>query len=634
MITPVSILEKYWGYDRFRPLQEDIVRSVLEGHDTLALLPTGGGKSICFQVPAMMLEGVCLVITPLIALMKDQVQNLEKRGIPAMAIYAGMYFKDVEKVMDLARNGKIKFLYISPERLQSPRFQSHCETLDVGLIAVDEAHCISQWGYDFRPAYLRIAEIRSFFPRTPILALTATATLKVREDICEKLEFDKGYKIFSKSFIRGNLSYSVFREEAKPNRIRHILERVPGSAVVYCRNRRHTKEIASLLQSQGISADYYHAGLPAPERAAKQENWISGRTRVVVCTNAFGMGIDKPDVRSVIHYDVPDSLEAYYQEAGRAGRDEQKAYGVLLYTEQELLEMKARIPLQFPQLEEIREVYQCVVNYLQVPVGSAENVYFDFDINDFVRRFSLNITVAYSAMRILEHEGVIQLSESVYMPSRVEFVTNKETLWEYEAHASTLEPLIKALLRTYEGIFDNPVPIYEKQLMRILRADEATVTDWLLRLHRQGIIRYQQRKDEPQLCFLQERVPVNYLRVDMMRIAERRRIYEDKIDAVQHYAITDDKCRTQTLVSYFGETDPTPCGVCDVCLKKKTGPVTVNQFRDIAAAVLHHLEQPLPFHLLSEALPGIKENELLDALEFMLAEEMIVRDRDGLISRK
>lgn len=614
-------------------MQEDIVQSVLDGNDTLALLPTGGGKSICFQVPAMMLEGVCLVVTPLIALMKDQVQNLEKRGIPAMAIYAGMYFKDVEKVMDLARNGKIKFLYISPERLQSPRFQSHCESLDVGLIAVDEAHCISQWGYDFRPAYLKIAEIRSYFPRTPILALTATATLKVREDICEKLEFENG-KVFTKSFVRSNLSYSVFEDEAKLNRIRHILDRVPGSAVVYCRNRRHTKEIANLLQSQGIGADYYHAGLPAAERSSKQEDWITGRTRVVVCTNAFGMGIDKPDVRSVIHYDVPDSLEAYYQEAGRAGRDEQKAYGILLYTQQELLEMKARIPLQFPQLDEIREVYQCVVNYLQVPVGSAENVYFDFDINDFVRKFSLNITVAYSAMRILEHEGVVQLSESVYMPSRVEFITNKETLWEYERHGSTLEPLIKALLRTYQGIFDSPVHVYEKQLMRILRSDEATIVDWLQRLHRQGIIRYQQRKDEPQLCFLQERVPVQYLRIDMLRIAERKRIYEAKIDAVQRYAGNHDTCRTQSLVSYFGEENPEPCGVCDVCLKKKSGGLSTPQFGKIAEAVLLQLEQPLTFTLLADALPGIKEDLLMDTLEFMLAEDMVVRDRDGMISRK
>ncbi|UYQ93294.1 RecQ family ATP-dependent DNA helicase [Chitinophaga horti] len=633
MGTPVSILQKYWGYDQFRPLQEDIVNSVLEGNDTLALLPTGGGKSICFQVPAMMLEGVCLVVTPLIALMKDQVQQLEKRGIPAMAIYAGMYFKDVEKVMDLARNGKIKFLYISPERLQSPRFQAHCETLDVGLIAVDEAHCISQWGYDFRPAYLKIAEIRNFFPRTPILALTATATLKVREDICEKLEFTN-QKIFTKSFVRSNLSYSVFEEEAKVNRIRHILDRVPGSAVVYCRNRRHTKEIAGLLQSHGINADYYHAGLPAADRATKQDDWITGRTRVVVCTNAFGMGIDKPDVRSVIHYDVPDSLEAYYQEAGRAGRDEQKAYGVLLYTQQELTEMKSRIPLQFPQLEEIREVYQGVVNYLQVPIGSAENVYFDFDINDFARKFALNITMAYSAMRILEHEGVVQLSESVYLPSRVEFITNKETLWEYERHGSSLEPLIKALLRTYQGIFDHPVPVFEKQLMRILRTDEDTITDWLQRLHRQGIIRYQQRKDEPQLCFLQERVPVQYLRVDMLRIAERRRIYEAKIDSVTRYATNTDICRTQSLVTYFGEAGGEPCGVCDVCLRKKTGGLTAPKFDQLAPLVLAQLEQPLTFNLLADALPGVKEDLLLDVLEFMLAEEMIVRDKDGMIRRK
>lgn len=603
--------------------------SVAEGRDTLALLPTGGGKSICFQVPAMMNDGLCLVVTPLIALMKDQVENLNRRGIPAFAIYAGMQTRDVDKVLALAREGAIKFLYVSPERLQSKRFLWYCEVLPVKLIAVDEAHCISQWGFDFRPAYLQIAAIREHFPNAPILALTATATQKVKEDICERLQLNDP-AIFVKSFARANLSYSVLEEEGKLGKLRQILERVPGSAVVYCRNRRQTKDIAGLLASQGISAGYYHAGLPGPERAARQEAWIKNELRVMVCTNAFGMGIDKPDVRLVIHADVPDSIEAYYQEAGRAGRDEEKAYAVLLYQAHDLSEMKERIPLQFPSLEEIRDIYQALVNYLQVPVGSIEGVYYDFDINDFVKRFSINITLAFSALRILEQEGFLQLSESVFMPSRVEFVRDRDGLEDYERINPDMEPLIKTLLRTYEGIFDNPVPIFEKQLARLMRIDEQDITHDLQLLHRQAVLRYQPRKDQPQLCFLQERVSAQYLHIDMALQQQRHKAMEERVDAITAYARNSEVCRTQQLVAYFGEKDAAPCGVCDVCVKKQKENMKLKEFGELSKAVLAALQETRSLEALMLQV-NADEGRVLETVQFLIAEGCVSRDRDGML---
>ncbi|SEV99027.1 RecQ family ATP-dependent DNA helicase [Chitinophaga arvensicola] len=632
MSTPTAILQQYWGYEQFRPLQEDIVNAVLEGQDTLALLPTGGGKSICFQVPAMMKPGLCLVITPLIALMKDQVANLKKRGITAYSIYSGMPYQEVERVLEAARRGGCKFLYVSPERLQSKLFQTYCDGLPVNLLAIDEAHCISQWGYDFRPAYLQIADIRSFFPEAPVLALTASATPKVQSDICEKLLM-KDAKVFTKSFARANLSYSVLEEATKIDKVKHILDRVPGCGIVYCRNRKRTKEIASLLELQGIPASYYHAGLPQAERAARQEAWVNNDTRIMVCTNAFGMGIDKPDVRIVVHYDMPDGLEAYYQEAGRAGRDEQKAYAVLLYNEDELTDMHERIALQFPTLEQIREVYQAIVNYLQVPVGSAEGVYFDFDINDFARTFQLNLTMAYSAVRLLEQEGVLQLSESVFLPSRAEFVTNKESLYEFENAYPALEEIIKTLLRTYEGIFDNAVPIYERQIGRIMLTEDDEIAGQLYQLHQYGILHYQPRRDEPQLCFLQERVSAQHLRINMARIEVRKKVYADRLAAMFAYARNRDACRTQQLVAYFGEKDATPCGVCDICLKKKAQPMDANGFKRISDNVITLLKaSPLLFNVLQSKLPEVKRNDLMEVLQFLNEEGLVVRDEAGRLS--
>jgi len=632
-LEPVDVLKQYWGYEQFRPLQEDIVRSVLEGNDTLALLPTGGGKSICFQVPAMMKPGLCLVITPLIALMKDQVANLKRRGISAYCIYSGMHYKDVERAMEAARRGRCKFLYVSPERLQSKLFQTYCDGLTVNLIAVDEAHCISQWGYDFRPAYLQVADIRSYFPDTPVLALTASATPKVQTDICDKLLM-KEARIFRKSFARPNLSYSVLEETTKIDKIKHILDRVPGSGIVYCRNRKRTREIANLLQLQGIAASYYHAGLPQAERAQRQEDWINNSTRVMVCTNAFGMGIDKPDVRVVVHYDVPDSLEAYYQEAGRAGRDEDKAYAVLLWNEEELTEMHARIALQFPTLEQIREVYQCIVNYLQVPVGAGEGVYYDFDINDFAKVFQLNLTIAYSAIRLLEQEGILQVSESVLLPSRGEFVTNKATLYEFEDAYPALAELIQTLLRTYEGIFDTAVPIYERQISRLLLIEEDEIQAMLQQLHQFGIMKYYPRRDEPQLCFLQERVSAANLRVNMARVEVRRKVYTDRLEAAFSYVRNSDTCRTQLLVQYFGETGTPPCGVCDTCLKKKAAALDAAAFKRISDHVISLLAAPVSIAAVESQLADVSRANLMEVLQFLEREGLIGRDEEGRLLKR
>ncbi|UPK70920.1 ATP-dependent DNA helicase RecQ [Chitinophaga filiformis] len=631
MANPSDILKKYWGYTQFRPLQEEIIQSVSKGTDTLALLPTGGGKSICFQVPAMLSEGLCIVVTPLIALMKDQVANLQKRNIPAVAIYAGMYYQDVERLLEEARRGKYKFLYLSPERLQSKRFLEYCDGMPVNLLAIDEAHCISQWGYDFRPAYLEIATIRTYFPGVPLLALTASATPRVQQDICEKLLM-KQPAIFTKSFARHNLSYSVIEEDNKPEKLKHILQRVQGSAIVYCRNRKRTREVAEMLEQSGIAATYYHAGLTGEERAVRQELWLNNRIRVMACTNAFGMGIDKPDVRVVIHYDATDGLESYYQEAGRAGRDEKKSYAVLMYQQQELTEMVRMMALQFPEAEEIREVYQCLVNYLQVAVGSAEGVYYDFDINDFVRKFELNITTAYSALKILEQEGILQLSESVFMPSRVEFIISKQTLYDFTDMQPAYDPLLQTLLRTYEGIFDTPVPVYEKQVARLMRKPESQVIEWLQQLHQRRILKYNQRKEEPQLCFTQERVSAQHLRIDTNRIKERMKVYKERLDAMIDYIRNREVCRTQMLVRYFGEKSTADCGVCDVCIEKKKKPLEGKEAEAIAVQLLAQLQAvPMEWADVRNRLLTIKEDALLEVMQFLIAEGRAGRDALGRV---
>ena len=627
-----SILKEYWCYETFRPLQEEIITSILSGNDTLALLPTGGGKSLCFQVPAMAKEGLCLVVSPLIALMKDQVENLRRKGITAFAIYSGMSRKEVINALKVATDSNCKFLYVSPERLETSLFKEYLPALDVSLIAVDEAHCISQWGYDFRPPYLRIAALRAELPGVPILALTASATPLVQEDICDKLEFEKP-QIFRQSFERPNLSYSLFAVDAKINKLVDILQKVPGSSIVYCKSRKRTKTFSDLLNMHGLQADFYHAGLPQEERSSKQEAWIKNQTRIIVCTNAFGMGIDKPDVRTVIHADVPDCLENYYQEAGRAGRDKKKAYAVLLYDNKELEELELLPDIRFPSLEDIRTVYQAIVNYLQIPTGSGEGVYYDFDLIDFGNKFKLDAWLTTYVIKALEQDGWLSFNEQVFIPSRVQFVTNKEWLYEFEESNPSLEPLIKALLRTYEGIYDVPVSIHEKTLVFLLRKEQDDIIKQLKILDANAIIEYLPQKDSPQLYFLRRRVKAEDLVIDMVSYKKRKQQYKERIAAMLRYIRETKQCRSQYIAAYFGDEAVRECGICDNCLNKQDNALTAEEFKQIHQRMVNIIGgDTITAEELLHQFKDTKKEKVWQVLNFLQAEHKVLVNEKGDIS--
>ncbi len=560
-----EILYKYWGHKAFRPLQEDIIQSILAGKDTLALLPTGGGKSICFQVPALAMEGLCIVITPLIALMKDQVENLRSKDVPALMINSTMTFKEVDNVLQLAINGKYKFLYVSPERLETKLFLEYLPAMDIALIAVDEAHCISQWGYDFRPPYLRIAALREELRKVPVLAVTASATKVVQEDICEKLLFKQNI-IFQKSFERPNLSYSVFEVENKINKTIEILQKVKGTAIVYCKSRKRTKEVSELLKLQHIQADYYNAGLTAEQRSEKQQSWMENKTRVMVCTNAFGMGIDKPDVRVVVHYDVPDCIENYYQEAGRAGRDEQKAYAVLLYQEKDMDALKKNIEIKFPSEEEIKKVYLAISNYLQLTYGSGEGQFFDFDLGDFCKNFKLDANLVINCLKIVEQEEILSYNEAVTTSSMLQFVINKNDLYQFEKDHPELEFLMKTLLRTYQSIFDFTVFISEKNVAFITKTTIDEIKSKLIFLHKRGIVQYKPAKEIPQLYFIKERLHQDNFKINEKNYAARKAAYQLKVDKIIEYIKLHKSCRSNYISAYFNVPENNPCNTCDNCI--------------------------------------------------------------------
>ena len=626
-----DILKQHWGYDSFRPLQEDVINAVLQDHDTLALMPTGGGKSLCYQVPAMTKEGLCLVISPLIALMKDQVENLRKKNITAFAIYSGMSRKEVINILKTASDSNCKFLYVSPERLETFLFKEYLPGLHVNLIAVDEAHCISQWGYDFRPSYLRIAALREELPGTPVLALTASATREVQDDICDKLLF-KTKTIFRQPFERPNLSYSVFRVDSKNNKLLEILQKVPGSSIVYCKSRRRTREISELLQLHAISADFYHAGLTAEERSRKQGEWIQGKIRIIVCTNAFGMGIDKPDVRTVVHMDVPDCLENYYQEAGRAGRDGKKSYAVLLYDEGDLEELAGLPDTRFPPADTIKTIYQHLANYLQIPAGSGEGENFDFDISDFLKKFKVNShTVVYS-LKALEQEGWLSFNEQVFTPSSVQFTTSKNYLQEFEINYPALEPVIKTLLRAYGGIFDFPTFISELMMAGLLKKDKEQVKKELIQLHQQGIITYQPQKDNPQILLLHNRLKSEDFTVNVARHTFRKDKFILRVKTMISYAVEKSVCRSRITGNYFGDMQIKDCGICDNCLRKKSTSVTKAEFEQIHDLIVQAIQhERLGAKELVERLNGIKQEKTWKVIDSLQAENKIAIDSLGLI---
>ncbi|WP_308379210.1 RecQ family ATP-dependent DNA helicase [Parapedobacter tibetensis] len=580
MMNNVEILRKYWKHESFRPLQEEVIRSVLDGHDTLALMPTGGGKSICFQVPALAMEGLCIVVTPLIALMKDQVENLSAKGIEAVAIFSGMNKREVDIMLDNCIYGHIKFLYLSPERLTNELVQERIRYMKVNLFVVDEAHCISQWGYDFRPSYLNIVVLRTLHSNIPFLALTATATSNVVDDIQVKLAFTQK-NVLRKSFFRENLAYMAFEEEDKMGRMLRVIRKLGGSGIVYVRNRRETQEIARILLHEGVSADFYHAGLETPERARKQSAWKKNSTKVIVATNAFGMGIDKPDVRFVVHLDLPDSLEAYYQEAGRAGRDGKKAYAVLLHHESDRIRLRKNFDLSFPSVAYIKQVYQQLGNYFQLAYGAGGNLTLDFDIGDFCNRYKFDAIKTISALKFLERDGWISVSENVYLPSRVKFEVNSQDLYRFQIEHVSHDTFIKTLLRSYGGAFDYFIPIREQDLARKLGKSYRHIVDTLEYLQKLEIISYIPQTDSPQLQFLRPRIDDKRLHIDHQYIEERKETKREQLKEV--FAYLDIRtCRSMQLLAYFDEKRSKRCEICDLCLK-------TNQSEDIADSLLAEL---------------------------------------------
>ncbi|UOQ55623.1 RecQ family ATP-dependent DNA helicase [Hymenobacter cellulosivorans] len=565
------VLRQTWGHSAFRPMQEDIIRSVLAGQDTLALLPTGGGKSICFQVPALARPGLCLVVSPLIALMKDQVENLRKRGIKAEAVYAGMSHTEIDQTLDNCVYGPVKFLYVSPERLLTEMFQARVKKMRVSLLAVDEAHCLSQWGYDFRPPYLRIAELRELLPGVPCIALTATATEQVRQDIVEKLHFGPSHRVFQQSFARPNLSYSVLNTEDKLRRLEEVVRGVGAdkTSIVYARTRRQTEDTSAFLQQAGVKAAPYHAGLPSEQRTRTQQDWMQNRIRCIVATNAFGMGIDKPDVRLVVHLDAPDNLEAYYQEAGRAGRDEKYAFAVLLQAPNDADELRRRTQQAFPPLDTVRRVYQALANFSRTAVGGGELVAFDFDLQQFAETYRIKALDAHNSLRTLEREGFVQVNEAVNNPARVHIPIDHTDLYRFQVANAQHDQLIKSLLRFNGGeLFTGFQRISENSLAQHLKKSVLDVRKMLVFLHRSGIIQYQPKHESPQALFTTGRYDADKLPLDQKRLNQARELAVHKTESVIRYA-DGGRCRQQLLLEYFGELDAAPCKVCDYCLAQK-----------------------------------------------------------------
>ena len=562
-----QLLFRYWGHDHFRPLQEEIIASIIQRKDTLALLPTGGGKSICFQVPALYMDGLCLVVSPLIALMKDQVERLNSKGIKAYSIISGMNRSEIDLALDHCINGGVKFLYVSPERLASDAFRERLNYMKISMLAVDEAHCISQWGYDFRPSYLRVAEIRELLPKVPVLALTATATPVVQQDIQDKLHF-KNPLLLKSSFERTNLGYVVLKDSDKSDRMLKVIQGAGGTGIVYVRNRKRAKELSEWLILKKVTASFYHAGLTMDERSGIQSAWMSGKNKVIVATNAFGMGIDKSDVRFVIHYDLPESPEAYFQEAGRAGRDGKKSWAVILYGSSDKEELERRAEVEFPSLTLIKQVYTAIGNYLNIPVGSGKGNAFDFDVAHFGSTFNFSTQTVMSVIRILSLEGLLELSDAPAFHSRLHFTIHPERLYEFQVKNKSHDVFIKSLLRSYEGLFDDYVVIREREIAQRTALPLQEVIKKIKNLHQLQILDYRPAKDEPQLTFTIERQDARYLQIDKAALEQRKEWFIRRANTMIYYADELNDCRSRYLLQYFGENLPARCGTCDNCLAK------------------------------------------------------------------
>lgn len=617
-----EILKRYWGYDSFRGVQEQIVTSISEGRDTLGLMPTGGGKSITFQVPAMAMDGVCIVITPLIALMKDQVRILQERGIKAAAIHTGLSRDRIIGIMENCIYGGIKFLYISPERIASDLFQAKLKHIRVCLVTVDESHCISQWGYDFRPSYLNVAEIRKLLPGVPVLALTATATPRVVDDIQDRLGFSQ-HNVIRMSFHRENLSYVVRNTENKQQELIHILEKVPGSGIVYVRNRTMTREISDYLNSCGITSTFYHAGLEQDIKDSRQMAWTNGEFRVMVATNAFGMGIDKPDVRLVVHMDTPDSIEAYFQEAGRGGRDGKRSYAVLLHSPGDNRTLSKRVSDTFPKIEFIRNVYEKLAFWFQMAMGDGRGCTYDFSAGEFCRHYSLPVIQTESALRLLTRMGYIEYAEDVEYSANVRFTTSRDDLYRIHSLDADTENILSTVMRLYSGLFTDGAYIDEQLVCSRTGVDRQTLYESLIKAQQQGVVRYVPSRKTPVLKWTRERVESSLLYFDPEVYDRRLEEYRERINAMYDYVNRRTGCRSCMLLEYFGEKHAEPCGNCDICLQRADGNLKRGEFAQISAAIVSYLDGNPDDVSGIYRLPFIRE-AIEEVLRIMVSEEMLV----------
>jgi ATP-dependent DNA helicase RecQ len=624
-LKPEQILSKYWGHQSFRPIQREIIESVLAGNDTLALLPTGGGKSICFQLPALMRDGICVVISPLIALMKDQVENLNSREIGAAFLHGNLNLNEQISIMDNCEFGRTKFLYVSPERLQNEAFISRIREMKVCLIAIDEAHCVSQWGYDFRPAYLKIKNLRDVLPQVPAIALTASATPEILDDISMQLALDKP-KVFRASFTRSNLSFVIRNTEDKRNEIIHILSKIKGSAIVYVRTRKQTVEISGWLKRMQIDADFYHAGLSYAERNHKQTEWTNSISKVMVCTNAFGMGIDKPDVRSVIHLQPPDSLEAYYQEAGRAGRDGKKAFAVLLYNNDDEKILNEPKSEYFPNVSELKDFYETLTGNNQIPFHGGNGEQFEFNLIEYCKQHKLLPQKVSNMLNALEYQELLTYEESIFEKPRVKIAVSNTTFSQYIQQHKKAEPLLKILIRTSPGIFEFPIIINEGIIAKKLGISIENLNAQLNFLHDSGIIDYLKANDRPTIFLLQDRLRKDELLLDSDFLKKRMDVVLDRAKHIKAYCIQILQCRSQYIALYFGEKDAESCGVCDVCLEQKKHQVIDYQL--LFPKLMTILQKPHDIRSIADALKmSVKKTAQL--IEWAMATQKIKISEEG-----